>query len=106
MFVEDILDSIKKIEKYIKDLKYSDFENNDLIVDAVVRNLEIIGEAARNIPENVRQANPNVPWSRMIGLRNVTVHEYFGLDLSVIWEIARKNLPETKQSVVKLLKKI
>lgn len=106
MFVEDILESIKKIEKYIKGIKYADFENNDLIVDAVVRNLEIIGEAAKNIPENVRLANPDVSWSRMIGLRNVTIHEYFGLDLSIIWEIASKNLPETKISIVKLLKKI
>ena len=106
MFIEDILDSIKKVESYIKDLQYTDFEGNDLVIDAVIRNLEIIGEAAKNVPEDMRLANPDVPWSRMIGLRNVTIHEYFGLDLSIIWEIVSRNLPETKKVIVKLLKKI
>ena len=106
MFVEDILEAIKKIEKYIKNLEYADFEANNLVLDAVIRNLEIIGEAAKNVPEKTRLANPDVPWSRMIGLRNVTIHEYFGLDVSIIWEIVSKNLPDTKKSIIKLLKNI
>lgn len=106
MFIEDILDSINKIEKYIGTLKYVDFEKDSLVIDAVTRNLEIIGEAANNVPENVRLVHPEIPWNRMIGLRNVAIHEYFGLDLEIIWEIISKNLPEIKGLIVDVLKKI
>ncbi len=106
MFIEDILESIDKIEKYIKGLKYNTFAKNDMIVDAVVRNLEIIGEAARNIPEGIREKSPNIPWARMMGLRNITIHEYFGVDLSIIWEIITRNLPATKPLVISMLKRI
>jgi uncharacterized protein with HEPN domain len=104
MFIEDIIGSIEKIEKYIGDLEYADFEKDSLVIDAVVRNLEIIGEAAKNVPEDVRLAHPEISWNRMIGLRNITIHEYFGVDLGIVWEIITKNLPETKELIVDLLK--
>lgn len=100
------LSLLKKIEKYINELKYTDFENDDQVIDAVVRNLEIIGEATKNVPEDLRLAHSEIPWNRMIGLRNIAIHEYFGLDLGIIWEIVSKNIPETKQLIVELLKKI
>ncbi len=104
LFVEDILESMDKIERYTKDLTYEGFVKDEMVVDAVIRNIEIIGEAARNIPEDVREEYPDVPWRRMIGLRNIAVHEYFGVDLSIVWEITTKNLPETRPMIAAILK--
>ena len=104
MFAEDILEAMAKIERYIKDLTYEMFVKNEIVVDAVVRNLEIIGEASRNIPQELRQKYPDIPWKRMIGLRNITIHEYFGVDLSIIWEIITRNLPETEPVITEMLK--
>ena len=103
LFVEDIVDAMDKIERYIKDLTYETFVKNDMAMDAVVRNLEIIGEASNNLPEDVRVKYLDIPWKRMIGLRNIAVHEYFGVDLSIIWEIVTKNLPDTKPNIEVML---
>ncbi len=103
LFIEDILESIEKIQRYIKNLDYEKFKDNELVADAVIRNLEIIGEASKNIPDNIRAKYPNVPWRRMIGLRNITAHEYFGVDLNIIWEIITANLSETKPKIELML---
>jgi uncharacterized protein with HEPN domain len=68
-----------------------------------VRNLEIIGEAARHIPETVRRRYPEVPWKRVVGLRNIVVHEYFAVDLEIVWTIIRENLPALKDTLQKML---
>ena len=104
LFLEDILEAMDKIESYIKDLTYDAFIKNDMVQDAVIRNLEIIGEASKNIPEVVREKYPDISWKRMIGLRNIAVHEYFGVDLGIIWEIITKNLRETKPKIIAILK--
>jgi len=103
MYVEDILESMNKIERYIHDLTYETFEKNDMVVDAVIRNLEIIGEASKNIPENEREKYPDIPWKKMVGLRNIAIHEYFGVDLTIIWEIITRNLPETRSEIESML---
>ncbi len=103
LFIEDILEAIEKIERYLEGLAYEAFVKNEMVVDAVIRNLEIIGEASRNIPEEVRDIYPDIPWKRMIGLRNIVVHEYFGVDLSIIWDIINRNLPETKPEITAML---
>ena len=79
MYIEDILDAIDKIEGYIKGLEYEEFIQNDMVVDAIIRNLEVIGEASKNVPEDVRNNYPDVPWKKMIGLRNIVIYEYFGV---------------------------
>ncbi len=104
IFGEDILEAMDKIECYIKGLTYETFVENGMVVDAVIRNLEIIGEASKSIPKDVREKYPGIPWERMIGLRNIVIHEYFGIDLGIIWEIISKNLPETKPLIAKMLK--
>lgn len=96
MFVEDILEAMGRIQSYIKGVDYQAFVQNQMRVDAGIRNLEIIGEASRNIPETLRKEFVEIPRRRMIGLRNLTIHEYFGIDLSIIWQIITQNLPETK----------
>ncbi len=72
------------------------------MIDAVIRNLELIGEASKNIPSNIKKKFSNVPWSEMVGLRNLATHGYFRLDLTIIWDIITKDIPENKQSIQKL----
>jgi uncharacterized protein with HEPN domain len=67
-----------------------------LVIDAVIRNLEIIGEASKYIPDGVREDNPEIPWKRMVGLRNIVIHGYFGVDTEIIWRIITANLPDVK----------
>ena len=78
VFLADIVEAMTKIQRYTEDLTFNDFTANDLVADAVARNLEVIGEASRNVPEEIKNRHPEIPWSRMIGLRNLVIHEYFG----------------------------
>lgn len=103
MFIEDILESIEKIESYIKGLNFEEFTSKGIVVDAVVRNLEMISEASRNLPDKIQGQNSKIPWKKMIGLRNIATHTYFGIDLGIIWEIITKNLPETKKQIQEML---
>jgi len=104
IYFEDIVDSIEKIEKYISDMSLEDFKKNDLVQDAVLRNLEIIGEASNNLSEEIKNKHKEVPWKRIIGMRNIISHKYFGIDLEIIWEIITTNLPSTKGLVNSILK--
>jgi len=103
LYLNDILDAMTKIESYIKGLYYEEFIHNDMVKDAVLRNLEIIGEAAKNIPEDVREIYSDIPWKRIVGLRNIVIHEYFGVDLENIWKIITENIPEVKPTIVEIL---
>ena len=103
MYLEDILEAMEKIQEYVEGLDYEGFIGDDKTVDAVVRNLEVIGEASRNLPEEIKNPQPQVPWKNMIGLRNIAIHAYFGVDLKIIWEIIKKNIPETKPKIKAIL---
>jgi len=105
LYIEDILTSIKKILRYTEGMSFDAFLKNEIVIDAVIRNLEIIGEAAKKIPEDIKNSNSDIPWKRMIGLRNIVVHEYFGIDFEIIWQIATKNLPSLKPLITDLFKK-
>jgi uncharacterized protein with HEPN domain len=96
LYVDDILEAIRKIELYTKDLSFEGFEQSNLIVDAVIRNLEVIGEAANKIPTDIRKESPEIPWRKMIDFRNILIHEYFGVDLSIVWVVATQNIPKLK----------
>lgn len=93
LLVEDILTAIRKIDRYTTGMDQEAFRQDEKTVDAVVRNLEILGEAARQLPEDVAARYPNVSWHQIAGLRNRIVHDYFGLDLDLIWQIIRHDLP-------------
>jgi uncharacterized protein with HEPN domain len=98
LFIQDMLEAIEKIERYTESVEdLNDFMEKDIVVDAVLRNLEIIGEAARNIPEEIREKYPEIPWNRVVGLRNVVIHGYFVVDLEIIWVIIREQLPDLKE---------
>ncbi|WP_297505127.1 DUF86 domain-containing protein [Thermococcus sp.] len=103
LFMNDILEAIGRIEEYTSGYTFETFINDKKTVDAVLRNLEIIGEAARNIPDEVRERYPSVPWRRIVGLRNVVIHHYFGVDLSVVWVIVSSQLEELKEEIEKIV---
>ena len=103
LFLMEILEAIEKIERYIDSLSFEDFVKNEMVVDAVIRNLEIVGEAARNIPEEVRSKYSNIPWKRVVGFRNIVIHGYFDVDLEIVWVIAKERLPELKPQIKRML---
>jgi uncharacterized protein with HEPN domain len=99
VYFQDILTAIGSIEKYTKNITFSRFKSNSLIIDAVVRNLEIIGEAAKSVPAEVRLEHKDIEWKKIAGLRDVLIHEYFGVDLEVLWDIIQNKLPSLKQEI-------
>ena len=94
LLLEDMLDSALKIKRYTKSLNFESFIENEKIVDAVIRNFEIIGEAANRIDPDYRKRNPEIEWKRIRGFRNRIVHDYFGIDYEIVWEIIENYLSE------------
>jgi uncharacterized protein with HEPN domain len=101
--IQDILKSIHKIETFIKNMTVAQFKKNELVIDAVVRNFEIIGEASKSIPTTTRDLYPHIPWDRMNGMRNVLIHEYFGVDVVTVWHTAKTHLPTLKKQLESIL---
>jgi uncharacterized protein with HEPN domain len=96
---------MNRINTYTSGIEYDSFNNNQMLIDAVIRNLEIIGEASKNVPDEIKSKYPDIPWRKMTALRNLLIHEYFGVDESIIWEIVSKNLPESRPYIVKAIQK-
>ena len=103
VLLEDIVLAIEKIGRYTSRMDHDAFLADELVIDAVARNLEIIGEAARQMPEEFRSVHTQIPWPQIAGLRNRIVHDYFGLDLEIIWEIIQHDLPELEKQIRILL---
>ena len=101
-FIKDIVDSIEKIEKYCQNMTYEQFLEDERTKDAVVRNLEIIGEAAKNIPDNIREISSETAWKSMAGMLDKLIHEYFGVSYSTVWETVKGDLPRLKESIREL----
>ena len=91
--IEDILQSIHRVMRYTEGMDEASFAEDGRTVDAVLRNMTVIGEAARAVPFEVEERYPNVPWGKMRGFRNVVVHEYFGVSMPILWRTVRVNLP-------------
>ena len=92
LLLEDMLHALRKIRSFTEGMDYSAFFQDEKTIDAVVRNLEILGEAARQMPDEFVAGHPDVPWRRISGLRNRIVHDYFGLDLDIVWQIVQNDL--------------
>jgi uncharacterized protein with HEPN domain len=97
LFVADMQEAIEKIASYVDAMTFTDFQSDTRTVDAVVHNLLVIGEAARCLPASIKENHPDIDWIAINGLRNRIAHEYFGLSLSVIWEIVQRDLPRLQQ---------
>jgi uncharacterized protein with HEPN domain len=95
-FINDIIQSIEIIEMYARGLTFGDFEKSLEKQDAITRRLEIIGEAVKNIPHDIRIQFPQIPWKKISGLRDVMIHNYFGVSSERIWKILSQDLPELK----------
>ena len=102
ILVDDIISSVNKIENYVTGLTFEEFDQNSMIIDAVVRNLEIIGEAATKIPDEIQVENTQVPWKKLKGIRNRIIHEYFAIDTSIIWFIAQNEIHQLRENLNKI----
>ena len=104
LLIDDIIESSSKILTYTKNLSLNEFINNSLIVDAVIRNMLIIGEAANRLPAEIKENNPQINWQRIRGFKNRIVHDYFGIDFTIIWQVKEIFLPDlvTKLSALQL----
>lgn len=104
-FLEDIELSMSRIIGYTKDISFESFKKDYKTVDAVIRNLEIIGEASKNLPDNLKLSYQTVPWKEMYRLRNRISHEYFGIDYEIIWEIIKSDIPSAHSSIKDIISK-
>ena len=105
-YLKDILESIQKIEKYTTDLSFNNFASNDLVMDGVVRNLEIIGEAVKNIPDEIKNKENNIDWRKIAGLRDILIHAYFGIDIDIVWDIIKNKIPKLKAEIMLMFSEI
>ncbi len=92
--VADILQAISRIREYVRGMSFEEFERDRKTQDAVIRNIEIIGEAAKHLSQDFKRKYRNVPWKQMAGMRDVIIHRYFGVALDIVWRVATKDLPE------------
>ncbi|OHB99451.1 MAG: hypothetical protein A3G70_04175 [Planctomycetes bacterium RIFCSPLOWO2_12_FULL_39_13] len=106
LFIEDIMDCIEKIEQFVGDLSFDEFVKDDKTSSAVVRKLEIIGEATKNIPMYIREKYEGLPWNDMAKMRDKIIHAYFGINYKIIWNVIKERLPEIKPTIRQILKEI
>ncbi len=106
VFIEHILDSINAIEDFTKHTKKNEFLSNRLKQSAVVREIEIVGEAVKNISEKLKDKHKVIEWKAIAGTSDKMIHHYFGVDFNIVWEIIRKDMPKLKQMLLKIKEKL
>lgn len=104
LFLEDMLLSMNRVAEYINGLTFIEFKHDYKTVDAVIRNFEVIGEASKKMPKEIKDKYPMVPWNEMYLMRNKVSHEYFGIDYEILWDVASNYLPENKSQIEEILK--
>ena len=106
LFLTDIIEAIRKIENYTKGMDFEKFTADEKTFDAVLRNLEVLGEAVKNIPEEIKGRYPDIEWKSAAGLRDRVIHEYFGVSVRIVWETVTNDLRVFKPFIEKILKDI
>ena len=104
LYIEDVKDAIEKIEKYTKGLGFDDFVKDTKTIDAVARNLSIIGEAVKNFPKEIRVKYPQISWKDITGTRDKVIHAYFTIDEDILWKTIKEDLPLFKRQLIEILK--
>ena len=104
LYLEDILSAIEKVERYTKDSNFHSFIKDEMRYDAVLKNLEVIGEAVKNLPAEIKKKHPAIEWKKIAGLRDILSHEYFGIEQSIIWDVIQNKLEELKEEVTKMIR--
>jgi len=105
-YLKHILDAINLIGEYLRDVNYDEFMNNRMFQDAVTREIEIIGEATKNLSLEVRDGNPNIPWKKIAGMRDKLIHGYFGVDPDAVWMTARKDIPMLREEIARIIDRV
>ena len=103
IFIRHIIESIELIEVYGNQLNCEQFKKDQVLQDAIIRRLEIIGEATKNIPSFFRIEHSHIPWKQMAGIRDILIHEYFDVDLDLTWQVVQKELPALKANLARIL---
>lgn len=106
IYLRHIIDAFMQIEDYMDGVSHDEFFSDKLRQDGVIRQLEIMGEAARNVSEDLRNEYPQIPWRQMIGLRNRMIHAYFNVNLQIVWEIVQGDIPDLKRETNRILDNI
>ncbi len=102
-YLEDISTAIEDIASFVQGMSKRDFLADRKTINAVIRSLEVIGEAAKKIPESVRRRYPSIPWKKMAGMRDKMIHEYFGVDSAILWSTVKEDIPKLKEPIDNLL---
>jgi uncharacterized protein with HEPN domain len=104
-YLNDIIEAITDVASFIEGMSYKEFLLDKKTFHAVVRSIEIIGEAAKQVPKSVRDKAPDIPWKEMVGMRNKIAHEYFGIDSKIVWDTAKRYLPKLRRQMLLLLRR-
>jgi len=99
-YIKDILEAIDRIESYAKNLTIDDFSESRLYQDAIIRNLEIIGEAVKRLPKGLIDKYPKIEWKKITGLRDILIHAYFGIDIEIVWDVVQNKIPVLKDQML------
>jgi uncharacterized protein with HEPN domain len=103
VYIEDIFESLEIIADYVKDIDEEDFSNSIQIQDAVIRRFEIIGEAAKQVPDSFRKKYPKIPWRKMAGLRDALIHQYFGVSIRRVWKMIKNDLNKARNDISEII---
>lgn len=102
-FIKDILDSIQDIKFFTKDMSFEEFAKDKKTINAVIRSIEVIGEASKKIPKSIRERYPAIPWRKVSGMRDKMIHEYFGVDVEILWKTIKEDIPPLESLIRKVL---